>query len=326
MTGLRRLTFGSEGCRAMNAVLFVSITAALMFGSTSIGVAQQGKVPVEAWQWLQTTDVVRVIVRLHTAVATTPEGARDQPAQQRAVLEAERTLLASLRGTKYRMSAGSLTVPFLNLEVGKDALAVLDRSPVVKSVTPIPLRPLGQVPVDVWEAAWRETVVSIMVELHTDVGTTPGGALDHPAQRRAIARAQDKLLVSLVGTEYKLTKRLTIMPIIGLYLQPDALVVVDRSPVVKRVVAERLWANKIPEDVWQKAWTNGVVRVFVQFDGEPEAQDRLLASLAGTKHEVAGRYGSSLWLKVGVDALAVLDRSPLVKRVREDIPARPATP
>ncbi len=77
----------------MKKKLFLCLTAALVFGWT-IGVAQQGKVPVEVWQWVQTTEVVRVIVQLHTDVATTP----DETAHRQAILK----LHASLAGTKYR--------------------------------------------------------------------------------------------------------------------------------------------------------------------------------------------------------------------------------
>ncbi len=336
----------------MKKTLFLCLGAALVFGWTSIGAAQQGKVPVEVWQWLQTADVVRVIVRLHTAVATTPEGALHDPAQQRAIVEAENKLGASLAGTKYRWTRVSTIIPVINLEVGNDALAVLDRSPLVKSVTPIPLLPRGQVPVEIWQQTWANGVVWIIVELHTDVATTPQGALHQPAQRRAIATVQDKLLTSLDGTEYKVTKRLTIMPFIGLQVEPGALVVVDRSHLVKRVVEERpvveghLGVRKIPEEVWLKARTNGVVRVIVQLEWMPErylepqavlaqrqaiaeAQDELLASLAGTKYKVTGRlrFPPGIWLEVGVDALAVLERSPLVTRVQaEGPPAKPARP
>ncbi len=139
----------------MKKRLSLYLTAALVFGWTSIGVAQQGKVPEEVWQKARTNGVVRIIVHMYTDVTTTPDGASHPPVQQQAIFEAEDKLLRSLAGTKYRVTLVSTnpTAPVIHLEVGIDALAVLDRSPLVKSVTPWPV-PRGQVPVEVWQGAW----------------------------------------------------------------------------------------------------------------------------------------------------------------------------
>mgnify|MGYP001558934467 CR=1 FL=1 len=96
--------------------------------------------------------------------------------------------------------------------------------------------------------------------------------------------------------------------------------------------------SKVPAEVWQKAQTEGIVRVLVGVDAptklegrvSPEvlqahqqviaaAQDELLAELAGTNHRVTQRYSNipGLALEVGPDALAALERSPRVTDVRE---------
>lgn len=51
-----------------------------------------------------------------------------------------------------------------------------------------------------------------------------------------------------------------------------------------------------------------------------EAQEELLAELAGTKHKVIGRYrfNPGIGLEVGPDALELLERSAVVSNVRED--------
>ncbi len=352
----------------MKTSLMLCLTVTLVFGWIGIGSAQQsttppqGKIPPEAWQWVETTDVVRIILQLD--VPWKPEGHLDQEAilaQRQASVTAMNNLLASLTGTKYRMVLVTPGDPIINMEVAKDALAVLDRSPLVKSITLIPLLPQGRVPVEVWQEAWATGGVSIIVALHTDIATTPLGALNQPAQRRAIAAAQDKLLTRLDRTPYlagprrtpyKVTQRLTIMPIIGLVLLPDALIVVDRFPLVKRVVVKRLWVDKIPEEVWQIAQKYGAIRIMVQLNvpwkpevfvpwkpedylgkegvlaqrqAIAEAQDELTASLVGTVHRVIVRFWSipRMDMEVGVDALIVLERSPLVIGVQKELIARP---
>jgi len=96
--------------------------------------------------------------------------------------------------------------------------------------------------------------------------------------------------------------------------------------------------SKVSPEVWEKAKTKGVVRVMVQLDvpWQPEgklskdevlkqrkaiaaAQDEVLAELAGTKHKVSARFEiiRFLSLEVGLDSLAVLDRSARVVRVTE---------
>jgi subtilisin family serine protease len=113
---------------------WVSITLGLAGGPAAL--AREGAVPAEVAQKAQTKGLVRVIVQLD--VATRPEGAlasRQAVLDQRqAIAAAQSELLADLARTNHRVTRQFETIPFLALEVGPDALAVLERSPRVVGV------------------------------------------------------------------------------------------------------------------------------------------------------------------------------------------------
>lgn len=97
--------------------------------------------------------------------------------------------------------------------------------------------------------------------------------------------------------------------------------------------------SKVPEKAWEKARKEGFVRVLVTLsvkeipegrlnrearDAQRRAiaagQNALLAELKGTQHRVVGkgRTGNFIILEVNVDALSLLDRSSLAKKVEVD--------
>jgi hypothetical protein len=103
---------------------------------TGIGIAQQSKVPPEVWQKAKTTGIVRVIVGLD--VPWQPEGNLSKDAvlkQRQAITVAQDKLLAELRGTNQRVIGRFWSINALGLEVGPDALAVLDSSSLVVRIT-----------------------------------------------------------------------------------------------------------------------------------------------------------------------------------------------
>src|SRR5262245_38942017 len=108
----------------------------VMIGGRSVDVAAQPIVPPEITQKVQAEGIVRVIVRL--GVPTRPEGTLDTPqvveAQRQAISSTQSFFFADLAGTRYRVARQFQTIPFLALEVERDALAVLERSSVVIGV------------------------------------------------------------------------------------------------------------------------------------------------------------------------------------------------
>ncbi len=117
--------------------LIVCISAGLMMGWSGIGVAREGAVPGEIMRKAQTEGVIRVIVQVD--VPTHPEGylASRQAvlSQRQAIAAAQRDLLADLFGTSHRVIWQYQTIPFLALEAARDALAALERSPIVVGAT-----------------------------------------------------------------------------------------------------------------------------------------------------------------------------------------------
>jgi hypothetical protein len=115
----------------------------------------------------------------------------------------------------------------------------------------------------------------------------------------------------------------------------DAIVWSSSVPCVVVAVATLVLAQlgRIPPEVAAAAQRDGVVRVIVKLDQRPgtspgQAQDAVLAELAGTSARVLHRYLTSpfLALEVGTDGLRILDQSPTVLSVAGDFEARPLTP
>jgi len=132
----------------------------------------------------------------------------------------------------------------------------------------------------------------------------------------------------------------TLLVALGLFVACSGFAQRDSTKEEKDKVTSK---SKVPLDLWQKAQEKGLVRVIIDLDVpvQPEsklteegknaqrraietAQKQLLAELAGTRHEADRRLITvpAVGLTVGVDALSVLDRSPLVKKVSEDKPLK----
>lgn len=116
--------------------LFLCLAVLALIVWTGTGIAQQSKVPPEVWEKAQTEGVVRVIVGLN--VPWQPEGKLSQQAvlaQRQAISTAQDALLAELVGTNHRVTRRLKLGPDIGLEVGPDALAVLEHSARVIRIT-----------------------------------------------------------------------------------------------------------------------------------------------------------------------------------------------
>jgi hypothetical protein len=113
----------------------------IVIAGACVAVAQQGgsdkgpKVP-EQLRRKAADRVVRVIVDLNVSVEPeeklTTEG---RERQRQRIAEAQDRLLADLAGTSYKAPRRLVKLPGLVLSVGADALAVLEKSTLVKKVT-----------------------------------------------------------------------------------------------------------------------------------------------------------------------------------------------
>jgi subtilisin len=102
----------------------------------SVAVAALGAVSPEIAQKVQAEGTVRVIVRLDVQIS--PEGtlstSETVELQRSAISFAQSFLLAELAGTRHRVTRRFRTIPFLAMEVERDALAVLETSSFVLGV------------------------------------------------------------------------------------------------------------------------------------------------------------------------------------------------
>lgn len=174
------------------------------------------------------------------------------------------------------------------------------------------------------------------------------------AQREAIAAIQSNLLDELAGKSYRITRRYDRIPGIALEVGPDALAELARSSRVTNVILDRPAAapaeevdsaDKVPSALFSSAAANGTVFVLaglrtpwqredllsedmvaLQRKAILSAQSYVLAELGGTEFRVLRLYRSipGIALRVGFDALRVLQNSPAVTNVIPDRPAAPA--
>ncbi len=170
------------------------------------------------------------------------------------------------------------------------------------------------------------------------------------AQREAIRSVQGDLLTELAGRRYKVIRRYEQVPGIALEVGADALAELARSALVVNVLLDRQAVNsesmaseKVPSDLLTRAEKNGTVLVLaglrapwqredqlskelvaLQRKAILDAQSYILAELAGTRYKVMRLYRRvpGIALRVGLDALKVLERSPAVTNVLPDRPAK----
>jgi hypothetical protein len=168
-------------------------------------------------------------------------------------------------------------------------------------------------------------------------------------QRDSVAAIQKNLLTDLEGRSYKVIRRYDQIPGLALEVGPDALAELARSPHVTNVLLDRpttepepAASEKVPWQLFKRAANDGTVLVLAglktpwqredQLDDHLKALQRsailnaqgyVLAELSGTQFKVMRLYRSipGIALRVGVDALQILQKSPAVTNVIQDRPA-----
>jgi hypothetical protein len=169
------------------------------------------------------------------------------------------------------------------------------------------------------------------------------------SQREAIASIQKDLLVELEGRSYKVIRHYDRIPGIALEAGADVLAQLARSANVTSVLldrpvldAEAASSEKVPWQLFKRAASDGTVLVLaglrtpwqreeqlsedlraLQRNAILSAQSYVLAELGGTQFKVMRLYRRipGIALRVGLDALQVLEKSPAVTNVVLDRPA-----
>jgi hypothetical protein len=211
----------------------------------------------------------------------------------------------------------------------------------------------GKIPREVIDQAASQGTVLVLVGL--DIPWQMESRLNADevrAQRDSIAAVQRSLLTGLEGRSYKVIRRYDQIPGLALEVGPDALAELARSPSVTNVLLDRPAAEpepasseKVPWQLFRRAANDGTVLVLAglktpwqreeQLDDHLKtlqrsailnAQGYVLAELSGTQFKVMRLYRSipGIALRVGVDALQILQKSPAVTNVIQDRPAAAA--
>jgi len=162
-------------------------------------------------------------------------------------------------------------------------------------------------------------------------------------QREVIASVQRDLLTELEGRAYKVIRRYDRVPGIALEVGADALAELAVSAKVANVLLDRpaveteaASSEKVPWQLFKRAASDGTILVLAGLRTPWQREDRLsddlkalqrkailnaqsyvLAELNGTQFKVMRLYRSipGVALRVGLDALRILEKSPAVTNV-----------
>ena len=208
----------------------------------------------------------------------------------------------------------------------------------------------AKIPVEVIDQAAANGTVLVLVGLKVPWQMESNLSEDQvQAQREAIASIQTDLLSELTGKNYKITRQYDRIPGIALEVGADALAELAHSANVVNVLLDRpakvedqtQSSDKVPTGLFKSAATNGSVLVLaglrtpwqredqlsdelvaLQRKAILSAQSYILAELGGTQFKVLRLYRSipGIALRVGLDALRVLQNSPAVTNVVQDRP------
>ncbi|HSF59180.1 MAG TPA: hypothetical protein VLD83_14005 [Candidatus Binatia bacterium] len=208
----------------------------------------------------------------------------------------------------------------------------------------------GKIPAEVIDHAAAHGKVLVLVGLNVPWQMESRLSEDETrAQREAIASIQRDLLNELEGRSYKVIRRYDRIPGIALEAGADALAELARSVNVSNVLldrpaldAETASSQKVPWQLFKRAASDGTVLVLaglrtpwqreeqlsedlkaLQRKAILSAQSYVLAELGGTQFKVMRLYRSipGIALRVGLDALQILEKSPAVTNVVLDRPA-----
>lgn len=220
------------------------------------------------------------------------------------------------------------------------------RLAVLLSFTAIPTFSLaaGKIPAEVISHAAAHGTVLVLVNLNLPWQMESRLSVDEAQrQRDAIIATQNDLLKELEGRKFKIIRRYDRVPGIALEVGADGLAELARSARVTNVLLERpalemeaAAAEKVPWQLFKRAASDGTVLVLaglrtpwqreellsedlkaLQRTAILNTQRYLFAELSGTQFNVMRLYRSipGVALRVGLDALQILEKSPAITNV-----------
>jgi len=257
-----------------------------------------------------------------------------------------KALLAELVGTQHRFLKRQryMPMPTVWLEIGPDALAVLERSQLVTRVYFAEELDRSKVRPEVAAQVAETGVASVGVELTSQAVPYYYDPLSPDRVRHNMEVAYQTLRPELAGAPHKVLSKSN-YPVVWLEVGAEALQRLERSTLVKDVYLSNPGGAPYPKvrpDVAAWVEDRGVARVSVRLSGQWEldsklsrdaalaqraaiaaVQQRLIGALAGTQYKDLSvpslpRFGPFISLQIGADALKVLAQSPLVMEVYLD--------
>jgi hypothetical protein len=249
--------------RILPSKIFVAIIISLSW--CTLAWAQEDKVHSQVLESVENEGHALVLVGLNVPwkMEQTLNQA-DLSAQRQAIRAAQDSLVLELSGTDYRIVREYQKIPGIALEIGPDALSILKKSnsvtnvwpdrPIVTVTTkePIPGSPTpmptarkittqsDKVPAELFQKAKSAGTVLVLVGLKAP--WRPEGPMSEEmvrVQRKAIAAAQNYLLVELGTTQHRVTRLYERIPGIALEVGLDALKVLAKSAAVTNVLPDR---------------------------------------------------------------------------------------
>lgn len=122
----------------MRTNIFFLLTLIALVGCPAVSIAEQNKfakVDPVVWQKVQTQGTIRVLVDLNIPGWVSKPLTKDaEIAQRKLIADTQRGTLAELAGTRHKVNRQYEIVPALALEIGPDALVILERSSRVVKV------------------------------------------------------------------------------------------------------------------------------------------------------------------------------------------------
>jgi hypothetical protein len=233
--------------RKKNWLQTVAVAVLLFLGGTAALAQTDGKIPPEVIDHVAAHGTVLVLVGLNVPWQMESRLSEDEVRVQRETIASiQRDLLTELEGRSYKVIRRYDRVPGIALEAGADVLSELARSVNVTNV--LLDRPAvnaeaasaEKVPWQLFKRAANDGTVLVLAGLRTPWQREEQLSEDLRAlQRKAILSAQSYVLAELSGTQFKVMRLYRSIPGIALRVGLDALQVLEKSPAVTNVVADR---------------------------------------------------------------------------------------
>ena len=223
--------------------------ALILLGATLASAQPEGRVPSEVIDQVAAEGSALVLVGLKVPWQMESSLSEAQVRIQREAIAAiQKDFLAEIDGKSFKVIRRYDSIPGLALEVGADVLGELARSPNVTNVLldrpavveEVEAPASEKVPTQLFKTAASKGTVLVLAGLKT-----PWRREDQLSeelivlQRKAILTAQSYVLAELNGTQFNVLRLYRVIPGIALRVGVDALRVLQDSPAVTNVLADR---------------------------------------------------------------------------------------